>query len=82
LIVGSTKDPASVNIGRCLLELYDFKRLPETFQGNPVYSISIGEKEVRYVRFFPLSRSIHPETLERRNLEVFLERSRSLQPVL
>ena len=51
LIVGSTKDPASVNIGRCLLELYDFKRLPETFQGNPVYSISIGEKEVRYVRF-------------------------------
>lgn len=49
--MGSTKDPASVNIGECLLELYEFKRLSETFQDNPIHSISVGGKEVKYVRF-------------------------------
>jgi D-aminoacyl-tRNA deacylase len=49
LIVASTKDPASMNISRKILENYKFKEISEKFQRNPVYVKSIAEQEVRLV---------------------------------
>jgi D-aminoacyl-tRNA deacylase len=49
LIVASTKDPASMNISRKILENYKFKEISEKFQRNPVYVKSIAEREVRLV---------------------------------
>ena len=51
LIVGSTVDLASVNIGKRLLEVCDFEKSGETFQGNLTYSTSIDGKDVKYIQF-------------------------------
>jgi D-aminoacyl-tRNA deacylase len=49
LIVASTKDPASMNIARKILENYEFEEISEKFQHNPVYVKSVAEQEVRLV---------------------------------
>jgi len=51
LIVGSTVDLASVNVGKRLLEVCDFEESGETFQGNLTYSTSVDGKDVKYVQF-------------------------------
>jgi D-aminoacyl-tRNA deacylase len=47
LIVASTKDTASMNIARKILENYEFEETSESFRRNPVYVKWIGRQEVR-----------------------------------
>ena len=49
LIVASTKDLASMNIARKLIEHYEFERVLEVFQQNPVYLKNLKECEVKLV---------------------------------
>ncbi len=49
LIVASTKDLASTNIAKKLLEHYEFERVSEDFQRNPVYFGRFEEREVKLV---------------------------------
>jgi len=49
LMVASTKDLASTNIAKELLEHYEFERVSEDFQRNPVYFGKFEEREVKLV---------------------------------
>ncbi|MFP3985100.1 MAG: D-aminoacyl-tRNA deacylase [Candidatus Bathyarchaeia archaeon] len=49
LVVASTKDVASMNIRRQLLEHYDFEETAEKFCGHLVYQSLNGDKEVKLV---------------------------------
>jgi D-aminoacyl-tRNA deacylase len=48
-MVASTKDPASMNIARKILEKYEFKKDSKSFRRNPVYVKWIRGQEVRLV---------------------------------
>jgi len=47
LIVASTKDTASTNIAKQILDHYEFEKLSESFDGNPVYIKSLHDSEIR-----------------------------------
>ncbi|MFQ5758354.1 MAG: D-aminoacyl-tRNA deacylase [Candidatus Bathyarchaeia archaeon] len=47
LIVASKKDIASVNIAHQILSHYEFEKLSELFEENPVYLKRLGDSEVR-----------------------------------
>lgn len=47
LFVASTKDVAGMNIAKKLIDHYNFKKLSETFQENPVYSKTFQKKETK-----------------------------------
>ena len=47
LIVASTKDTASMNIAQRILDHYEFEKLSESFDENPVYLKSFQDSEVR-----------------------------------
>ena len=47
LIVASTKDTASMNIAQRILDHYEFEKLSESFDENPVYLKSFRDSEVR-----------------------------------
>lgn len=49
LIVSSSADVASKNIAQRVLEDYDFREVPESFRGNPVFSRTMNGREVRLV---------------------------------
>jgi D-aminoacyl-tRNA deacylase len=49
LIAASTKDVASLNIAREILNHYSFRKLTENFQGNPIHSVEVDSKEVKLV---------------------------------
>jgi D-aminoacyl-tRNA deacylase len=49
LIVASTKDTASMNIARKIIENYAFEKLSESFQRNPVYAKRVSGEDVRLV---------------------------------
>ncbi len=62
LIVASNTDEAGRNIARKIIELYDFKILPEQFQGNPIYGRDIGDVEARLL--FIGEDSIHAQFIQ------------------
>ena len=47
LFIASTKGIAGMNIAKQLLNKYNFKKLPETFQENPVYSKTLHNNETK-----------------------------------
>jgi len=47
LIVASKKDIASMNIAQQILSHYEFERLSESFDGNPVYRRRLQDSEIR-----------------------------------
>jgi D-aminoacyl-tRNA deacylase len=47
LFIASTKDTAGTNIAKQLITNYNFKKLPETFHENPVYSKNLHNKETK-----------------------------------
>jgi D-aminoacyl-tRNA deacylase len=62
LIVASNNDEAGRNIARKIIELYDFKILPEQFQGNPIYERHVGDVEARLL--FIDEDSIHAQFIQ------------------
>lgn len=49
LFVASTKDAAGMNIAEKLIDHYNFEKLSECFQKNPVYSRSFQNKKIRLI---------------------------------
>ena len=49
LIAASKKDVASLNIAEKILNHYNFERLKEKFDGNPIYELKINNREVKLV---------------------------------
>ena len=49
LIVASSKDVASLNITRQILNHYSFRKMAENFQGNPIYITEVDGKNVKLV---------------------------------
>ncbi len=49
LIVASTKDTASMNIAQQILSHYEFEKLSESFEENPVYLKSLQDSKVRMI---------------------------------
>jgi len=49
LIAASNKDVASLNIAKQILDHYDFDKVAENFQGNPVYEAYVSGREVKLV---------------------------------
>lgn len=47
LIVASSKDTASLNIKKQILNRYNFEETAENFQENPVYTIEVNGKKVK-----------------------------------
>jgi D-aminoacyl-tRNA deacylase len=62
LIVASNKDEAGKNIARKIIELYEFRILPEQFQGNPVYDRNITDVKARLV--FIDEDSVHAQFIQ------------------
>jgi D-aminoacyl-tRNA deacylase len=49
LIVASTRDMASINITRQILNHYSFRKMTESFHGNPIYGAEINGKDIKLV---------------------------------
>lgn len=49
LIVASSKDVASLNISKQILNHYNFEEMAENFQGNPIYIAEVDDKNVKLV---------------------------------
>jgi D-aminoacyl-tRNA deacylase len=47
LIVASSKDMASLNIKKQILNNYNFNETAENFQGNPIYTIEVNGKDIK-----------------------------------
>lgn len=78
LLVASTKDVAGMNIAQKTINLYGFEKLPEKFQGNPVYSLFEGARVVKLV--FTTQEIVHTQFLADHfnpQLAVFLSRHSS-----
>jgi D-aminoacyl-tRNA deacylase len=64
LIVASSKDVASSNIAKQILNNYVFKETAEIFQGNPIFSGEVGDKNIKLV-------TLNEETVYAQNLTDF-----------
>ncbi len=86
LLVSSGKDIASLNIKAQVLGHYEFESTESTFQKNPVYSATIGGKEVRLITLAEeaIAAQYLPEYFADLNLVVFITRhsSQSGKPTL
>lgn len=49
LVVASKKDAASINITKKILEHYPFQKTITSYQGNPIYSATIADREVKLI---------------------------------
>jgi len=49
LIVASTKDTASMNIARKIIDNYELEKISESFRQNPVYANTLAGREVKLV---------------------------------
>jgi len=79
LVVGSTKDIASMNIAHQIIERYAFEKLSETFQQNNTYFKHIGNREVKLV--FINQETIHSQFITQHfspQLIVFVSRHSSV----
>lgn len=78
LIITSTKDTASTNIARQIIDLYKFKKTSETLNELPIYQQTIGNEEIRLVTI--TSESIHAQFITEHfapNLLIFISRHSS-----
>jgi D-aminoacyl-tRNA deacylase len=86
LLVASSKDTASLNIKKQILNHYPFRQTAETFQQNPVYAAEVNGKCVKLVTLS--QESVHaqnlPEDFPDAELIVFISRhsSQSGKPTL
>ena len=86
LLVASSKDVASLNIRRSILDRYPFTKAQEAFQENPAYTADINNRRVRLVTLN--AESIHAQNLPSffaaLDLTVFISRhsSKSGTPTL
>ena len=49
LIVASEKDVASINIAKQLLEHYSFEKTSEEYQGKPIYTLKVRNREIKLI---------------------------------
>jgi D-aminoacyl-tRNA deacylase len=86
LLVSSSKDPASSNIKKKILEHYPFESTDQIFHNNPVFSAEINRKEVRLVTIAEESVNAQylPDYFESLSLILFVSRhsSQSGKPTL
>jgi D-aminoacyl-tRNA deacylase len=78
LIITSTKDIASTNIARLIIDLYTFKKTSETFDELPIYQQTIDNEEIKLVTI--TSESIHAQFITEHfapNLLIFISRHSS-----
>lgn len=61
LIVASNKDAASLNIKKQILENYDFKSTPETFEGETVFETHVNNKKTKLI-------TLNTESISAQNL--------------
>jgi len=66
LLVASSKDMASVNIARQILNHYSFSKTSRVFQESPVYSAGIDGKKVSFV-------TLKEETVQAQNLQDYFD---------
>lgn len=82
LIATSNRDEAGKNIATKIIELYEFKTLPEQFQGNPVYERNIGDVKARLA--FVHEDSVHAQFIQdhfEAELIIFVSRHSSLSKI-
>lgn len=86
LIVHSEFDVAGVNIGKCVLKEYLFKKTASKFKKNPSYSAEINGQRVVYIslRQESVDAQTLPENFPNSELIIFLSRhcSQSGKPTL
>jgi len=70
-IIISKKDIAGTNIKQQLLELFDFKKLEENLDNNPIYQLNINNKTIK---LYTLNNdTIHAENLDKKiNADLFI----------
>ena len=80
LIVASSKDTASLNIKKQILNHYNFEKTAENFRENPIYTIEVNGKNVKLVTL--IDESIYAQDLTdffpNSELVVFISRHSSI----